>query len=226
MDSPRTSTARTRTSVEPAHTPRSKNGLRNGAESYENIERTGNPFPTQCRGGACSIPRTVFEPFWAVVMGRILSVVSRSRGGWSRSGPAPERQVRHAAKNTGGEGGPTQRGRPEGSEAEERVEREDAGTREGERCGTDAIEERNLDSVRRREEAVRQVNADRGHDHDREHQGRADGAEEAQRHEKAAPDSADRGGRRKKAPRAEPERFEHHADGGKPVAAEPSEELL
>src|ERR1039457_544446 len=75
MDSPRTSTARTRTSVEPAHTPRSRNGLRNGAESYENIERTGNPSPTQCRGGACSIPRTVFERFWAVVMGRILSGV-------------------------------------------------------------------------------------------------------------------------------------------------------
>src|ERR1019366_7885468 len=90
---------------------------------------------------------------------------------------APERQVRHAAKNTGGEGGPTQRGRPEGSEAEERVEREDAGTREGERCGTDAIEERNLDPVRRGEGAVRQVNADRGHDHDREHQRGAAGAE-------------------------------------------------
>src|ERR1039457_64527 len=177
MDSPRTSTARTRTSVEPAHTPRSKNGLRNGAESYENIERTGKPSPTQCRGGACSIPRTVFERFWAVVMGRILSVVPPSRGRWSRGGSAPERQVRRAAKNTRGEGGPAQSGSPEGRETEKRIEREGARTSQGERRGTDAIEERNLDPVRRGEGAVRQVNADRGHDHDREHQRGADGAE-------------------------------------------------
>ena len=70
------------------------------------------------------------------------------------------------------------------------------------------------------------MNADRGHDHDRDHEGGADGAEEASAIRRPLPTSLDRGGRREDAPRAEPEAFEEAAGAGQPVAAEPSEEFL
>jgi hypothetical protein len=114
-----------------------------------------------------------------------------SRRNGCRDRPAPERQVRNAAENSGGEGGPAHRRSPEGGEAEERVEGVKAGAREGERRGGHSVEQRDFDAVRRREKAVWSVNTDRGHDHDREHQGRTDGAQKTQRHQEAAPDLTD-----------------------------------
>ncbi len=70
------------------------------------------------------------------------------------------------------------------------------------------------------------MNADRGHDHDRDHEGRADGAEEAQRDQKAACDLGGRSDRREETAGVEAESFEEPGGAGQAVAAKPSEELL
>src|ERR1039457_2085961 len=147
------------------------------------------------------------------------------RNGW-RGRPAPERQGQGAAENSGGEGRPAHRRSREGGEAEERVEGVMTGARERERRCGDAVEQRDFDAVRRREQPVWGVNADRGHDHDREHQGRTDGAQETQHHQDAAPNLTDCGDRGEEAPREEPEGFQYSADASQAGAPEPSEEFL
>ena len=70
------------------------------------------------------------------------------------------------------------------------------------------------------------MDADRGDDHDREHERGPDRAQEAERHEQAAADLGQGCGGGEEAAGTKAQGLEHAGDGCEPVAAEPAEELL
>src|SRR5258708_18416527 len=137
----------------------------------------------------------------------------------------PDGYVTEAAGDCNEQGNGADGRRGEGRQAEQRIEGEPARADQRQRDRHRAVEQRHFIAVVLGEDAVGPVNAG-GHDHDREHQGRADRAEKTEGQKQTADDLADGRGRGEETPRVEADGLEEAGRPGEAVSAEPAEELL
>src|SRR6476660_7662770 len=132
----------------------------------------------------------------------------------------PDRQIHRRADGTNHERCPRQRWAPKSRPAEPSISRIRARAVQCERDGAGCVDQRNLDAVGRREDAVSPVDAECCHDHHREHQSWPQRTTKPKRHEHTTDNLAKGSGRRKDAARTEADLLEEGTSAAQSVPAE------